>query len=76
MYIYINFKFNVLDINDKKLLDIDWRNENILKYGNIFFIRLYSYISLYVYLYNYKSINFLKGGFIKIIFNIGNDYYR
>lgn len=32
-------KDNVLDINDKKLLDIDWRNENILKYGNIFFIR-------------------------------------
>lgn len=71
-------KDNVLDINDKKLLDIigNWWNENILKYGNIFFIRLYSYISLYVYLYNYKSINFLKGGFIKIIFNIGNDYYR
>lgn len=32
-------KDNVLDINDKKLLDINWRNENILKYGNIFFIR-------------------------------------
>lgn len=53
-------KDNVLDIlNDKKLLDIEWWNENILKYGNIFFIRLYSYISLYVYLNNYKIINFL-----------------
>lgn len=37
-------KDNVLDINDKKLLDIigNWRYENILKYGNIFFIRSYS----------------------------------
>lgn len=39
-------KDNALDINDKKSPDTNWRNENISKYGNISFTRLYSYISL------------------------------
>lgn len=32
-------KDNALDINDKKSLDTEWRNENISKYGNISFTR-------------------------------------
>lgn len=43
---------------------------------NISFTRLYSYISLHVHLYNYKSINLLKGGSTKTTLNIGNDYHR
>lgn len=39
-------KDNALDINDKKSLDTELRNENISKYGNISFTRSYSYISL------------------------------
>lgn len=78
MYIHTNSKSNALDINDKKSLDTtgNWRNENISKYGNISFTRLYSYISLHVHLYNYKSINLLKGGSTKTTLNIGNDYHR
>lgn len=53
-------KDNALDINDKKSPDTELRNENISKYGNISFTRSYSYISLPVHLYNYKSINLLK----------------
>lgn len=45
-------------------------------FQNISFTRLYSYISLHVHLYNYKSINLLKGGSTKTTLNIGNDYHR
>lgn len=76
MYIHTNSKSNALDINDKKSPDTDWRNENISKYGNISFTRLYSYISLHVHLHNYKSINLLKGGSTKTTLNIRNDYHR
>lgn len=69
-------KDNALDINDKKSPDTNWRNENISKYGNISFTRLYSYISLHVHLHNYKSINLLKGGSTKTTLNIRNDYHR
>lgn len=84
MYIHTNSKSyyaegildNALDINDKKSLNTEWRNENISKYGNISFTRSYSYISLHVHLNNYKSINLLKGGSTKTTLNIGNDYHR
>lgn len=69
-------KDNVLDINDKKSLDTEWRNENISKYGNISFTRLYSYISLHVHLYNYKSINLLqKQHLISVMITTGKVYF-
>lgn len=75
MYIHTNSKSNALDINDKKSLDTEWRNENISKYGNISFTRLYSYISLHIHLNNYKKEVLQKQHLISVMITTGKVHF-
>lgn len=68
-------KDNALDINDKKSLDTEWRNENISKYGNISFTRSYSYISLHIHLNNYKKEVLQKQHLISVMITTGKVYF-
>lgn len=68
-------KDNALDINDKKSLDTEWRNENISKYGNISFTRSYSYISLHIHLNNYKKEVLQKQHLISVMITTGKVHF-